>query len=205
MGRSCPVLTIPAVSAPAPPLPPPPSLTPPSLSFSLSPAGIDCTWTIGSASAYEGVTLTFNSVDVEPEFDEMFVWDGDDRATPLKTVRGKSSQCTKSDDCNPDAASSTPSVCTFANVADLYGTCTCEAGYANGDCSESKEVSSECRKKLARGGRGDETEILPSSPPLPPSPPPHPSSSLQLHLTFVFADPLPHLWLRGHHVYHRHQ
>ena len=105
------------------------------------PGGIDCAWVIGSASAYEGVTLTFNSVDIEPDFgDVMHVWDGDDRTAPLKTVRGKSSQCSKSADCNPDESSTSPSACNFASVSDLYGTCMCETGYSNGDCSESEST-----------------------------------------------------------------
>jgi len=105
------------------------------------PGGIDCAWVIGSTDAYQGVTLTFYSVEIEPDFgDALYVWDGDDRTTPLKTVRGKASQCFKSADCKPDEKSASPSVCVFASVSDLYGSCACETGYSNGDCSESSSI-----------------------------------------------------------------
>ena len=107
------------------------------------PGGVDCSWVMGSSSSTdEGVTVSFNDVDIEPDSevagnapDQILVLDGA-TSTVLYTVRGKSSKCSKSLDCNPSSTSSTPSMCMFQNPTDIFDICQCEAGYSNGDCSE---------------------------------------------------------------------
>ena len=77
------------------------------------PGGVDCSWAMGSSSqTYAGLKVAFNDIHMEPDPeivgnapDQLVFMDGD-TSTALYTVRGKSSQCSKSLDCNPRSTSS---------------------------------------------------------------------------------------------------
>ena len=109
------------------------------------PGGVECDWMIGkdASSSYESTIFSFNEVDMEPNQglegnvpDQIVFKDGDSDDV-LYTVRGRSSECSRDNDCNPNRDSESPSSCVFADEADIFGVCECEVGFVNSDCSES--------------------------------------------------------------------
>eukprot|EP00520_Triparma_pacifica_P017426 CAMPEP_0118670636 /NCGR_PEP_ID=MMETSP0785-20121206/21572_1 /TAXON_ID=91992 /ORGANISM="Bolidomonas pacifica, Strain CCMP 1866" /LENGTH=1131 /DNA_ID=CAMNT_0006565463 /DNA_START=279 /DNA_END=3670 /DNA_ORIENTATION=+ len=109
------------------------------------PGGLNCNWVLGkdAASSYDSIIFSFNEIDMEPDPqlegivpDQLVFMDGASDSV-LYTVRGKSSQCSRSVDCHPNSNSESPSACVFSDETDVFGVCVCEEGFANGDCSES--------------------------------------------------------------------
>jgi hypothetical protein len=109
------------------------------------PGGLNCDWVLGkdASSSYESIIFSFNEIDMEPDPqlegivpDQLVFKDGASDSV-LYTVRGKSSQCSRSTDCNPNSGTASPSDCVFYDQADVFGVCVCEEGFVNGDCSES--------------------------------------------------------------------
>jgi len=108
------------------------------------PGGVNCDWVIGedTSSSHESVIVTFNEIDIEPDpaleghIPDQLVFKDGNSGDVLYTVRGRSSTCSRDKDCNPNQDSASPSSCSFANQADVFGVCVCEEGYVNGDCSE---------------------------------------------------------------------